>query len=163
VQQRDDHRDLLRDPPLRAEDPVQRLLEGRGALTAGDAVAGERAVEVREEVSRQALPTRVDRAHVGVQVLLGAAGEQRVLAVLARLPVATEQRPQVRERAEHGQLVLEQLVGLALGLLEVARLLARDPPDPGRVEVEAEHEPAQLVEVPPSALDHRGVGGRACP
>ena len=119
-------------PQLADEQPVRGGLQCRRPLEAGHPVARERALQRGDEAVRQALRRRVERAQVRVQPLLRAA-QARVVAVRAvqraDVGVGLEQRP------------------LPVGVHGRAGQAARDRRDVALVEVVAEHEPLQPLEV----------------
>ena len=86
------------DALLRLVDPVQRLLERRRPLEVVDAVVAERPAQGGQERRRQPLPLDVERAEVGVEVLLRGAHLHVGVGLVARAP---EQHPQVGEGDEH--------------------------------------------------------------
>ena len=117
---------------LADEQPVARRLQRRGALEPADAVVRERAFQRRDEAVRQPLRGRVERAQERVQPLLRAA---EALVVGVRPVERADVRVGLKQRA------------LAVGVHRRPGQPARDRRDVALVDVVAEHEPEQALQV----------------
>ena len=135
---------LLVDAAVRLEHPEQALAKRRRRLERVDAEVRQRAPQLVEEAARQVAAARLERPQVGEQVLLGA--QRALLLVALGRGVTAEDRRDVDEDPE--QVVLGA-PPLGIGLVERlrgARVLADQALGLDRVDVEAEHQAAQILQ-----------------
>ncbi len=143
-----EHRDhrvhLLVGAAMRLEHPQQALAQGGCRLEGLDAVVGERLLELLDEPARQVPAPGLERPEVREEILLGTQRAARFPVLRRRL--TAEHRGNVHEDLQQAVLAAPSVLVDLVERLRGSRVLAHEALGFDRVDVEAEHQPAEVLE-----------------